>query len=58
MVELVSPLHYSVFHSDFLVTSQVFPSHVTREREVTKKSALARLKEKRAEMQAQYCGLA
>jgi hypothetical protein len=37
--------------------SQVFPSYVKHERGVTKKSALARLKEKRAQMQAQNAGM-
>jgi hypothetical protein len=31
-----------------VLDSQVFPSYVTRERAVTKQSALAKLKEKRA----------
>jgi hypothetical protein len=31
---------------------QVFPSYITRERAVTKRSALARLKEQRAEKRA------
>ena len=33
-----------------LSRSQVFPSYVTRERGITKQSALAKLKEKRARM--------
>jgi hypothetical protein len=36
--------------------SQVFPSFVTRERAVAKQSALARLREKRVERQAQNGG--
>jgi hypothetical protein len=36
----------------FLSFSQVFPSYITRERAVTKRSALARLKEQRAEKRA------
>jgi hypothetical protein len=39
-----------------LVHSQVFPNYITRERAVTKMSALARLKEKRAEKLAQNIG--
>jgi hypothetical protein len=39
--------------SDALVGSQVFPSYVTRERPVTKQSALAKLKEKRAQKKVQ-----
>jgi len=33
---------------DIFIGSQVFPSHMTRERAVSKMSALATLKEKRA----------
>jgi hypothetical protein len=36
-----------------ILASQVFPSYVTRERAVTKQSALAKLKEKRALKQIQ-----
>jgi hypothetical protein len=42
-----------VLCSDTFVDSQVFPSYVTRERAVTKQSALAKLKEKRAQKKAQ-----
>jgi hypothetical protein len=42
-------IHFSC--SDVLLGSHVFPSYVTRERAVTKESALARLKAKRAERQ-------
>lgn len=38
---------------DILVVSQVFPSYVRREHGVTKQSALAKLKEKRALQQVQ-----
>jgi hypothetical protein len=40
----------------FNLDSQVFPSYVTREGAVTKQSALAKLKEKRALKQIQNAG--
>jgi hypothetical protein len=49
-VELVGTSYSYLFMcSDTFVDSQVFPSYVTRERGVTKQSALAKLKEKRAQ---------
>lgn len=39
-----------------IIDSQVFPSHMTRERAITKQSALAKLKEKRALKQIQNGG--
>jgi hypothetical protein len=52
-------VHYimTLFHSDDFTGSQVFPSFVTCERVVTKQSVLARLKEKRAQKQAQDEGV-
>ena len=41
---------------DASLNSQVFPSYVTREHAVTKQSALAKLKEKRALKQMQNVG--
>jgi hypothetical protein len=43
------PLVILRLHLFNVIGSQVFPSYITQERGVTKQSALARLKEKRAE---------
>ena len=46
-----------LFEVDASLNSQVFPSYGTRERGVTKQSALAKLKEKRALKQIQNAGI-
>jgi hypothetical protein len=40
-----------------VINSRVFPNYVTREFAVSKTSALAKLKEKRAEKRAQLAGM-
>ena len=45
-----------LFKVDASLNSHVFPTYVTRERGVTKQSALAKLKEKRALKQIQNAG--
>jgi len=62
VVELVGTRYYRTFlvflFFDDFAGSQVFPSFVTHERVVSKQSALARLKEKRAEKRAQSGAIA